>query len=184
MIKKNILVVTGSPRRGGNSERLAESFIRGAEEQGNKVVRFDAAFSEIAGCKACDACWTDGKPCVIDDDFLRFTAQLEVADVVVFAYPLYWSVMPAQLKAAVDRLYAYCSDKCPRTLNGKRSILLICGECEGDEIFNVVRSIHEGLNGYMGWIPAGEVAVHSVFERGAVEQTDALAKAYALGKRL
>lgn len=178
---KTILIVTGSPRSGGNSALLADAFARGAEEKGHRVQRFDAAFRSIAGCTACDRCWTRGKACVIEDDWQQLSEKLEQADVVVFAYPLYWSGMPAQLKAAVDRLYSYCSDKTLRPLTGKQTVLLLCGECEGQEIFNDARRLHEGLNGYFAWQPAGEVTVDGVFERGAVERTDALRRAYELG---
>lgn len=164
---------------------MAQAFERGAEEKGHRIVRFNAAFRKLAGCTACDRCWTKNeRACVIEDDWQEFADQLEKADVVVFAYPLYWSTMPAQLKAAVDRLYAYCSDKTIRTLTGKQTVLLLCCECEGQENFRDTLHVHEGLNGYFSWENAGTLTVDSVFESGAVEKTDALDRAYCMGKTL
>ena len=178
---KNVFVITGSPRRNGNSARMAEQFIRGAQQNGSKVERFDTAFRKMAGCTACDQCWTKGKACVIEDDWQEFSAKLEAADVVVFAYPLYWSSMPAQLKAAVDRLYSYCSDKTIRPLTGKKTVLLLCCECVGQENFRETLAVHEGMNGYFSWTTAEKLTVDGVFEAGAIEKTDALKRAYEIG---
>ena len=54
--KMKILVITGSPRKNGNSNTLAEYFIKGAKESGHEVVRFDAAFKEVHPCIACNRC--------------------------------------------------------------------------------------------------------------------------------
>lgn len=181
---KNVFVVTGSPRKNGNSARMAQAFCRGAAESGHVTAVFETAFRRIGGCTACDQCWTDGRACVIDDDWQAFASGLERADVVVFAYPLYWSGMPAQIKAAVDRLYAYCSDRTLRPLTGKQTVLLLCGECEGQAIFGGALAMHEGLNHYFDWKPAGMVLADRVFEAGAIDATDALARAKALGAAL
>ncbi|MBR5470926.1 MAG: flavodoxin family protein [Oscillibacter sp.] len=181
-MKKNVFVITGSSRKNGNSAAMAEAFIRGAEEQGHAVRRFDTAFHKLAGCMACDRCWSDEKACVMNDDWQEFAAGLEAADVVVFSYPMYWSSAPAQLKAAIDRLYSYCSAKTLRPLTGKRCILLLCGECEGKEIFDQALAMHQGLNGYFSWEDAGKLLVDGVFEAGAIEKTDALEQAFTMGK--
>lgn len=170
MMRKNILVVTGSPRKHGNSAAMADAFMRGAQEAGHKLERFDMAFHHIAGCTACDRCWDDGRACCIKDDWQEFSDKLEHADVVVFAYPLYWSTMPAQIKAAIDRLYSYCSAKTIRPLTGKEVVLLLCGECEGQQIFRESLSIHEGINQYFDWKTVGTVTVDGVFECGAIQK--------------
>ena len=63
-----ILVITGSPRKGGNSSILADSFIKGARESGHTVARFDAAFKTVHPCTGCNHCGMDG-PCIFNDDF-------------------------------------------------------------------------------------------------------------------
>ena len=65
---KNILIVTGSPRVGGNSDILAEAFAKGAMEAGHSVKTFAAGRADIKPCKVCDACKAAGK-CIFEDDF-------------------------------------------------------------------------------------------------------------------
>ena len=134
-MSKNILVLTGSPRKNGNTDRLAQAFIDGAIEAGHQVQRFDAGRKRINGCTACDACWSKGTACVFTDGFTELEPMLEAADVLVIASPLYWSTFPAQLKAAIDKLYAYVSPACQHPLKIKESALLACGELEGEQIF-------------------------------------------------
>ena len=66
---KNIVVITGSPRRNGNSFAMTDAFIRAAQEKGHTVTRFDAAFRKVGGCRACETCYRTGKACSFDDDF-------------------------------------------------------------------------------------------------------------------
>lgn len=180
-MNKTILVITGSPRKNGNSQSMADEFIRGAQEHGHTIERFDAAYKTIAGCVACDRCWSNGNACAVNDDWQEFSQKLERADIVVFAYPLYWSTMPAQLKAAIDRLYSYCSPNTIRPLTGKKTILLLCGECLGQEIFTDTLHVHEGINGYFEWENIGAICIDGVFEKGKIKETDGLERAYQLG---
>lgn len=101
----DIVVLTGSPRRNGNSAYLAEQFIKGAREKGHNVFRFDCAMHNVQPCRACNACGMDG-PCVIDDDFETVRQRIIDADMVVFATPMYYFGMSAQIKRVVDRFYA------------------------------------------------------------------------------
>lgn len=183
-MSKTVLVITGSLRRGGNSDQLAEALGKGTREAGHRVEKFETAFRRIAGCTACEQCWSKGRACVIEDDWQELSEKMEAADVLVFAYPLYWSTMPAQMKGAVDRLFSCCAADCARPLTGKEYVALLCGECEGDGIFREARAVHKGLEGYFAWRQVGEVAVHSVFEKGAILKTGALDRAYRLGLSL
>ena len=60
-MSKNIVVITGSPRKNGNSFAMTESFIKAAEAKGHTVTRFDAAMMNIGGCHACATCYSTGK---------------------------------------------------------------------------------------------------------------------------
>lgn len=62
-MSKRILILTGSPRRGGNSDLMADAFAKGASEAGNSVVQFNTAHKHIQGCRACDNCFSkEGLP--------------------------------------------------------------------------------------------------------------------------
>ncbi len=85
--KVKILVITGSPRKNGNSNTLADSFCKGATEAGHEVVRFDAAFKKVHPCIGCNHCGMNG-PCVFKDDFEFIRKHIVDADMVVFATPM------------------------------------------------------------------------------------------------
>ena len=101
-MSKKIVVITGSPRKNGNSFAMTEAFIQAAEEKGHSVTRFDAAAMNVGGCHACETCYKSGKACSFDDDFNTIAPAILEADAVVFAMPVYWYSIPAQIKAVTD----------------------------------------------------------------------------------
>ena len=64
---KKVLILSGSPRKGGNSDTLCDEFMKGAIESGNEVEKIFVAGKNIGYCKACYAC-KDSGVCVIKDD--------------------------------------------------------------------------------------------------------------------
>ena len=181
-LMKNILVLTGSPRKGGNSDLMADAFIKGATEQGHQVTKFETARKAIGGCKACGKCWSLGTACVFRDDFAELEPLIEKADVIVLATPLYWFNMSAQIKAAIDRLYAYDAPTCLRPLNIKESVLLTCGA--GLEVFDGIRKTYHHIVEYLKWKNAGILAVPNVKEKGDILRTEALLQAELLGQKI
>lgn len=181
---KNVLVITGSPRREGNSALMAQALVKGAESAGHSVSVFHAAEKQIGGCRACDACWSGETACVFQDGFTELEPLLEAADVVVYASPLYWFGLSAQIKPAIDRLYAYMSDKARRKLHVKRCALLMSGGDSGEKFFRGAVETYRNIAEYLGWEDAGMVVAGGVSEAGAVRGTGALAQAEALGRSL
>lgn len=82
-----IVVLTGSPRRNGNTNHLAGQFIKGAEEAGHEVYHFDCAQHKVSSCIACNRCGMNGQ-CIFNDDFGQLRPHLVTADMVVFATPM------------------------------------------------------------------------------------------------
>lgn len=181
---KNILVLTGSPRRGGNSDTLADAFIKGALDKGHTVNKFETAFKHIQGCTSCNSCWSSQTACVFRDGFTELEALLEEADLIVFATPLYWFSMSAQLKAAIDRFYAYMRDKCRKPLKIKESLLLTCGGDKDMAIFDGIIATYKGIADYMKWNDRGILALPNVYEIGDIEKTDGPNKAEILGRSI
>lgn len=181
---KNILILTGSPRHNGNSGLLAEAFANGAQSVGHVVTKFDTTRKDISGCTACKACWSNGKPCVIEDDFNKLFPLLEAADVLAFATPLYWFSFPAQIKAAMDRMYCYLGENCKRPLKIKESLLMVCGADDDVKIFAGITMTYQEIVHYMEWADKGMLVIPSVSEKGAIKETDALVRAEELGKSL
>lgn len=177
--KLKILVLTGSPRKGGNSSILADNFIKGAEEAGHEVVRFDAAFKNVHPCIACNACNMNG-PCVFKDDFETVRQNIVDADMVVFASPMYYFGFSAQLKAVIDRFYA---------INGqihrpKKAALLMTYANTAASQAEPIKLHYKVLLDYLGWTDAGQVIASGVWPVGAVEHTPYPQQAYHLGKNL
>lgn len=180
----NILVLTGSPRKNGNSEMLADAFIKGAKAKGHAVNKFNAGTKVIGGCKACDTCWSKGNACSFKDDFAELEPLLEQADMIVYVSPVYWWAMTAQIKAAIDRMYAYGSDKALRPLKIKKAALLLCAEDTDQGVFGAAVESHRQILGYLGWESAGMILVPGVHGKGDIEKTGALKKAEDLGLSL
>ena len=177
--KMKILVLTGSPRKGGNSNTLADNFIRGAEEAGHQVFRFDAAFKEVHPCIGCNKCGMNG-PCIFKDDFEFVRQHIVDADMVVFATPMYYFGISAQLKAVIDRFYA---------INGqihrpKKAVLIVTYADNSLEKENVIINHYKVLLNYLGWQDAGQIIAAGVWPVGAVNNTDYPRRAYELGKSL
>lgn len=178
---KNILVLTGSPRKNGNSEMMADAFIKGARAKGHIVTKFETAMKNIGGCKACNTCWSKGSACSFQDDFSELEPLLESADVIVFVTPLYWSGMSSQIKATIDRLYAYVSGNCKRPLKIRESVFMICGEGEEHNMFNGAIETYKGIINYLKWKDLGIITVPGVANKGDIASTNALKQAENLG---
>jgi len=181
---RNILVLTGSPRKGGNSETLADAFIEGAASAGHNINKFQAAFKKIDGCRACEKCWTTGTACVFRDGFAELEPLLESADTLVFATPLYFFTYSAQIRAATDRFFAYISPLCLRPLKIKDTILLTCAEMEEDWIFDGLIASYKNSGRFMNWNDKGIIAVPEVSKKGDIAGSPYLDKARNLCKSL
>lgn len=101
-MRKRVLILSTSPRRGGNSETLADAFLRGAEEAGHQVEKVCLYEKDIRFCRGCLACQKTGA-CVIRDDMAPILDQMRNADVLVFATPIYFYEMSGQMKTLLDR---------------------------------------------------------------------------------
>ncbi len=181
---KNILVLTGSPRRNGNSDRMAEAFTKGALAAGHKVMVFNAGRKDIKGCKACNKCWSEGEPCIYRDDFDELTPLLEEADVIMFSTPLYWFTLSAQIMAPLNRIYAYISDDCKRPLKIKESFFFVCGADEDIKIFDGAVTTYKAISNYTKWKNKGILTVPGVQAKGDIDKTDALSQAEKMGRSL
>ncbi len=175
--KMKILVLTGSPRKNGNSNTLADYFVKGATEAGHQVVRFDAAFKDVHPCIGCNSCGMDG-PCVFKDDFEFVRQNIVDADMVVFASPMYYFGLSAQLKAVIDRFYAING----KIHTSKKAALLMTYANTAASQAEPIKSHYQTLIDYLGWTDVGQVIASGVWPVGAVNGTKYVQQAYELGK--
>lgn len=177
--KMKILVITGSPRKNGNSNTLADNFIKGAEEAGHNVVRFDSAFKNVHPCIACNKCGMNGQ-CAFKDDFEFVKENIVDADAVVFATPMYYFGISAQIKAVIDRFYA---------INGqihvpKKAVLIMTYADTSAKEAQPIISHYETLLNYLGWSDAGRIIASGVWTVGSVNQTQYPKLAFEMGKNI
>lgn len=175
---KKILIISTSPRKGGNSDSLAEEFRKGAEEAGHEVEYVSLVGKEINFCRGCLACQKTHR-CVINDDAAVICGKMKDADVIVWATPVYYYCISGQMKTMIDRgnpLYG--------TDYRFTDTYLLASAAE-DEPFVV-----EGpLKALQGWIDCferlslkGVVFAGGVNGKGDIKGHKALTEAYELGK--
>ena len=180
-MKKNIVVITGSPRANGNSFAMTDAFIQAAEKKGHSIVRFDAAMKHVGGCHACETCFQTGKACSFDDDFNTLAPVIQKADAVVFSMPVYWYSIPAQIKGVIDKLFSFCVSG--KDIAGKECALISCCEEEDLSVMDGVRIPMERTAALLQWNMVGEVLIPGVLNAGDISKTDGCAQAAALAEK-
>lgn len=177
---KKVLIISASLRSSSNSDVLAQAFMKGAQEAGNKVMYESLAGKKIDYCIGCMACHKTGT-CVLKDDAVELAEKMKTADVIVFATPVYFFGMSGKMKTLLDRtnpLYSYPYDL--------RDIYVLCTAAENEEDTPVGT-----VNGIQGWIDCfeqaqlkGEVFAGGVSGQGEVAGHPAVAQAYEMGKKV
>ena len=153
-MSKKVLILSGSPRKGGNSDILCDEFLRGAQDAGHKAEKIRVAEKKVAPCSGCYYCSTHGGACVHKDDMADILQKMIDADVIVLASPVYFysiTTMADEEKASADttlacfRGYADCVE---------------------------------------GAVEKGVLVAGGVYEPGAVRNTSAMAQAYEMGRNV
>ena len=180
-MSKKIVVITGSPRKNGNSFAMTDAFIQAAQAKGHTVTRFDAAMMKIGGCHACETCYKTGKACSFDDDFNTIAPAILEADAVVFTMPVYWYSIPAQIKGVIDRLFSFVVGG--KDIAGKECAMIVCCEEAEMDVMDAVRIPLERSAALMKWDMVGEVLVPGVLNAGDIAKTDGCAQAAALAEK-
>lgn len=144
-MSKSVLIISTSPRKGGNSDILADEFLRGAQDAGHKAEKISLYDKEIKFCKGCLACQKTQK-CIIQDDANVILAKILSADTLVFATPVYFYAMSGQMKTLLDR-----SNPLYTTDYAFRDIYLLATAAEDEEAV-----IDGTITGLQGWIDCFE----------------------------
>jgi len=138
-----VTAILGSARADGSSALLLEAAVEAAREGGHEATRYHPAAMRIAPCRSCGGCRADGR-CVVDDDMTAVGASLSRCDRIVVATPVYFSGMPSQLKALVDRCQPFWSEKylhgrpVPAGPHGRKGLLVVVGGMRLAEGFGCV----------------------------------------------
>ena len=179
-MNKKVLILSGSPRKGGNSELLCDEFMRGAVESGNEVEKIRIATKKVALCSACYYCRDNGGKCVHKDDMAEILQKMIDADVLVLSSPVYFYSVDAQLKAVIDRTVA-------RWLEVKNKEFYYIVTMADEEISSADTTL-ACFRGYAdcveGAVEKGVIIGNGVYTPGEVKNTQAPEKAYNMGKNV
>lgn len=138
----NILVFSASPNEKGNTHNLMEKFLEGLE--GNKEI-IEVYDEKIGPCIDCKYCYKV-ETCAIKDDMIEVYDKIKKSDIIIIATPMYFSGVPAPLKALIDRLQVYWGKKYIRKdrsdIKAKRGVILATG---GSSCPNMFKPIEETL---------------------------------------
>ncbi len=179
-MSKKVLILSGSPRMGGNSDILCDEFQRGAEENGHQVEKIRVATKNIHPCVACYHCRDHEGKCVFQDDMAEVLQKMIDADVLVLASPVYFYSIDAQLKAVIDRTVA-------RWLEVKNKEFYYIVTMADEEVASADTTL-ACFRGYAdcveGAVEKGVVIAGGVYESGKVKATSAMTEAYEMGKNV
>lgn len=177
---KNILVLSSSPRKNGNSDILCDQFIKGAKESGHNPEKIYVADMKINFCTGCGVCHTTGK-CVHKDDMEKVFEKLLKADVIVFSTPVYFYTMSAQLKVFIDRLVPVYTQ-----LTGKEVYIFVTAwDSETKNLEPTVEAVRGLTRDCMeGTVERGVILGGGASEKGEITSTEAYEKAYKMGREV
>jgi len=188
---QKILVIKSSPRKDSNSSILADEVAAGARKKGAQVETVSLAQLKIGPCKACDSC-QKGKVeyCAVQDDMHSLYAKVVEADAIVYATPIYWFTLSAQLKLFMDRCYALMAPQHEQEegspLTGK-AIVLCATYGDDDPLCSGVVNARGTFIDFCAYVGADlvEVLHGSAQEPGEIKQDkDLLEQARTVGQVL
>ena len=173
----NILILSGSPRKDGNTELLAEAFAKGAAAH-HHVEILSVRDYRVNPCLGCNVCFvSESNSCTQKDDMSVIYEKMNQANMLVIASPVYFYGITAQLKAVIDRFHNPIRD----TFHIKKMALLLVGAASLPELFDAILTEYNLCMKFFNIEDAGKVLVRGVKEKGDIKNTDALNEAYILG---
>ncbi len=176
-MNKQVLVLSASPRKGGNSDSLCDEFVRGAVDAGNQAEKIFLRDHTINYCTGCGVCYSTHK-CVLKDEMAEILEKIVRADVIVMATPVYFYTMDAQMKTLIDRTV-------PRYLEiSNKDFYFIVTAADPDE-----SSLERTINGFRGFTEdcldnaqeKGIIYAAGVWLKGEVQGSPAMKQAYEMG---
>lgn len=171
------MILSSSPRRGGNSDTLCDRFTEGARSAGHDVEKIFLGDRAIAPCTGCSVCSMYGKPCPQRDDAAEVVEKMIAADVIVMATPVYFYTMCGQMKTLIDRT-------CARYLEiAGKEFYFILTAAETD--LKAMERTVEGFRGFLDCLESPEErgVIYGVgaWGKGEIEDKPAWREAYDMG---
>lgn len=179
-MSKKVLIISSSPRKGGNSEKLAASFAKGAESSGNKTKTVFLREKDLNFCKGCFACLKLGH-CVIQDDAVEIAAKMHDADVLVFATPVYYYSVSGQLKTMLDRANPlFGTDYLFKNVY----LLATAAEAENEAVEGTIKAVQGWIDCFERANLADVIFAGGVTDVGDIDNSTVLDTAYQAGRNV
>jgi multimeric flavodoxin WrbA len=151
-----LVCISGSPRLNGNTEKLIQEFSDVFKTKNYEIITHHLNKLNYRGCQGCFACKTGGeKKCVLKDDLTPVFQDLEDADVVLLASPVYFGDITSQIKGFFDRLYGYLTSDFPTAKNKSRlnpGKTLVLGLVQMSPSEKEYSDIFPRYNKFFGWL--------------------------------
>ena len=177
---KKVLIISSSPRKGGNSDLLCDEFMKGALEAGNEVEKIVLKDKTVHPCTGCSVCSMYGKPCPQKDDTAEIVEKMIAADVIVMATPVYFYTMSGQMKIMIDR----CCARYTEISNKDFYFIATMAETEANRIERTFESLRGFTDSLEGPREKGTIAAIGVWQKGEVNDKPYMQQAYEMGKAI
>lgn len=172
----NVVCLMGSPRKKGNSTQLANYLLTQLSTQGVEVRSFYLNDLQMRGCQACDACKRELESCVVQDGLTEVLDAVFAADALVFASPVYYGDISAQLKTFIDRSYSYLKPRYitlehPSRFPERKPLVFILTQGHRDgRVFDDILPRYSQIFHWTGFAETKPVRVIDVYHPGDVEK--------------
>lgn len=178
-MKKNVLILSSSPRRNGNSDLLCDRFLEGAKSSGHTVEKIFIKDKNINYCTGCSSC-SMGKSCPQKDDMPEILEKMINADVIVMATPVYFYTMCGQMKTFIDRTCARYQEI------SNKDFYFILSAAVGDKA--ALERTVDAFRGFTDCLenPREKGIIYGVgaWKVGEIKETHAMDEAYKMGQEI
>lgn len=180
-MNKKVLIISASPRKGGNSDTLCDEFMKGAIDAGNTVEKIFLRDKKINYCTGCGFCNTnDYTACSQKDDMALILDKMVIADVIVMATPVYFYTMDGQMKTFIDRCCARYTH-----ISNKDFYFIVTA---ADVRPQALERTFDGFRGFTACLEnareAGLLYGAGVWNMGEINDTNSMKEAYEMGKKV
>ena len=178
-MSKKVLVLSASPRKGGNSDLLCDQFMLGANEAGNQTEKIFLRDKKIGYCTGCESCYASHN-CVQKDDMAEILEKMINAEVIVMATPVYFYTMNAQIKTLIDRTVPRYQE-----ITGKEFYFIVAAADSSEQ------SMERTLDGFRGFTlclndakEKGVIYGTGAWHKGDIKGSAAMKQALEMGKNV
>ena len=185
---KRVIGISGSPRRGGNTEMLLDRVLDAARNNGADIKKFILNELNFSPCQECENIRQDGA-CIVEDDWQKMFLEIENADAVVIASPIFFGSVSAQIKMFIDRFQClWLAKNIFKAYKAKKKKLgvFICVEAsDKQDFFDNAKAIIKNFFATIGAVYAEELFCPGIDKKGAInENQEYFKRASELGRKI